>query len=350
MEVRQPLETLRYSAPAQGGSLGIVDSEPVVYCVVPEELGDEFHERLREFFADYPEVQLVVDRRAAERRGPDSRREAEKVVSFEERRRVRAIEGRRVEERRAVLVATEPQPLPAELEPVGDRIGFFERLEPSALAREDADTARLIARLQTGEEGLFGELYLRYFDRVYTYLRIALQDADEAEDATQDVFIRTLQSIERYERRESPFRAWLFRIARNCAVTRVRKRGRYTLSAPADLATRREATHARTEQEALGTIDDAELVRLIERLPMGQRHVIVLRYMLDLSYRDIAVTLGRSPDAVRQQHHRALEILRRSFMPPTEHELGKQVGHVHRQPMRRAPHVSPVLRARRQFA
>ena len=326
-------------------------SEPIVYCVVPEELGDEFHERLRALLADYPSVALVVDRRGSERRIGDPRRAAEAPVSFEERRRVRALHGRRVEERRAVLVATDPPPLPEEMGGRAlDRIGFFERLEPSELAREDADTARLIVRMQAGSPDLFHELYVRYFDRVYAYLKITLQDADEAEDAAQDVFVRTLQAIERYERRDAPFRAWLFRIARNCAVTRMRKRSHYTLAAPADLASRREAAHAATEQEALDTIEDAELLHMIERLPLGQRQVLVLRYMLDLPYRDIAAIVARSPDAVRQVHHRALDCLRRSLTPPTEHELGAQVGRVHRQPMLRAPRHSPVLRARRQLA
>lgn len=324
-------------------------SEPVVYCVVPEELDGELHERLREFFADYPAVTLIVERRARERRSGDPRRAGEEPVSFDDRRRVRAVHGRRVEERRALLVATEPQPLPGDLGQVSGQIGFFERLEPSELVREDADTARLIARIQTGERELFSQIYMRYFDRVYAYLRIALHDEAEAEDATQDVFIRTLQSIGRYERRQSPFRAWLFRIARNCAVTRMRKRGRYTLSPPADLANRRESARG-CEQPTIETIEDADLVRLIERLPLGQRHMIVLRYMLDLSYSEIAVILGRSPDAVRQLHHRALAFLRRELTPPSEYELGRQVGRAQRQPMRRAPHSSPVLRARRQLA
>jgi RNA polymerase sigma-70 factor, ECF subfamily len=326
-------------------------SEPVVYCVVPEELGDELHERLRALFADYPAVSLVIDRRAGERRDAAPRRASQAEPASDERRRVRAVDGRRVEERRAVLVATDPPPLSVAIDDgMRDRIGFFERLEPSELVREDADTARLVARIQAGERDLFRDLYLRYFDRVYAYLKIALQDADEAEDAAQDIFVRTLEAIERYERRDTPFRAWLFSIARNCAVTRMRKRGYYTLTTPAELETRREAVHADTERDAVEVISDAQLLTLIERLPSGQRQVLVLRYMVDLPYRDIAAIVGRSPDAVRQIHKRALDFLRRSLTPPTEHELGQQVGSVRRQPMLRAPRTSPVLRARRQLA
>jgi RNA polymerase sigma-70 factor (ECF subfamily) len=329
----------------------LAGEKPVIYCVVPDGLGRHFHDRLREFFASHPAVRLIVERRSAERRAAESRRNTDVELADElERRRVRAQRGRRVEERRGVLVAAEPLPLPAEVEPARKSIRFFERVEPSTLAREDADTARLIARIQAGDRERYSELYLRYFDRVYTYLRIALQDAAEAEDAAQDVFIRVLQAIPRYERREAPFRAWLFRIVRNCAITRLRKRSRYTLQPPIALAQESDRRGFTSAEDALLSIQDSELISLIERLPLGQRQVIALRYMLDLSSRDIAEVVGRSPAAVRQLHHRALEHLRTSLEPPKEEDLGRQLGRVRRQPMRRITRPSPVLRARKQVA
>jgi RNA polymerase sigma-70 factor (ECF subfamily) len=329
----------------------VAGDKAVIYCVVPSGLARHLHQRLRDYFAHNPAVRLVVERRASERRAADSRRSSDVQVADElERRRVRAQRGRRVEERRGVLVTAEPLPLPPDLQLERERIRFFERVERSTLAREDADTARLIGRIQAGEEELYSEVYLRYFDRVYTYLRIALQDAAEAEDATQDVFIRVLRAIPRYERREVPFRAWLFRIVRNCAITRLRKRSRYTLQPPIALARESERNGAASAEDALLSIQDSELISLIERLPLGQRQVIALRYMLDLSSRDIAEIVGRTPAAVRQLHHRALEQLRNALEPPKEEDLGRQLGRVRRQPMSRIVRPSPVLRARKQVA
>ena len=192
-------------------------------------------------------------------------------------------------------------------------IAFFERVDRSALEGEDEDTARLVARIQAGEKALYADVYRRYFDHVYSYMRLALRDAAEAEDAAQDVFLRVLQAIPRYERREVPFRAWLFRIARNCAINRLRKRGRYTLEDPSELM--EERADETTGQDRLHSIEDPELVALIERLPLPQRQVIALRYMLDMPLHEIGTVLERSPVSVRQLHHRALESLRRNLEP-----------------------------------
>jgi len=319
----------------------------VIYCVVPEELGWELRERLRAFFAGNPNVEVIVERRSLERRAIESRRTSNLPRTIDlDRRRVRAERGRRVEERRGMQVAHDPpDPLPSEVEPERNRVRFFERIEPSTVAREDADTARLIARIQAGESALYTTLYERYFDRVYSYLRIALQDPDEAEDATQDVFIRVLQAIPRYERRSVPFRAWLFRIARNCAVSRLRKRGRYTLAPPTALL-----QEGLVESDRIGSIEDSELVSLIERLPLGQRQVLTLRYMLDLPNREIATILDRTPESIRQLHHRALQYLRRCLEPAPAAAVGRQFGNVRRESMVRMPRPSPVLRARRYVA
>jgi RNA polymerase sigma-70 factor (ECF subfamily) len=326
-------------------------SRPVIYCVVPD-FARELYARVREFFAGDTAVRVIVEQRSVERRRSASRRRSDVPrVPRLERRRVKAEAGRRVEERRVMLVAAAAPPaLPPDLDLDGEDVRFFERLEPSTLAREDADTARLIARIQAGEPDLYREVYVRYFDRVYAYLRIALKDATEAEDVAQDVFIRVLQAIPRYERRETPFRAWLFRIVRNCAITRVRSRARYTLQPPIELARESDRNLAIGSEDALLGMADWELISLIERLPLGQRQVIALRYILDLPSRDIAEIVGRSPAAVRQLHHRALERLRSFLEPPKEEDPGRQLGSVRRQPMRRIPRPSPVLRARRQVA
>jgi RNA polymerase sigma-70 factor (ECF subfamily) len=324
----------------------------VIYCVVPHDTPGDLDERLRAFFAADPAVEVIVERRSDERRGGDSRRGPDdaSVASVTERRQVHAATGRRVDDRRGVLVAKAAPPLPPEFAAESERIRFFERLEPSTLAREDADTARLIARIQAGDDALYSDLYLRYFDRVYAYLRIALHDADEAEDVAQDVFMRVLQAIPNYERREAPFRAWLFRIVRNCAITRLRKSARYTLQTPTSIAQQSDRADGMSSDDVLGSIEDSELVSLIEQLPLGQRQVLLLRYMLDLPNREIAEVLERSPDAVRQLHHRALEVLRGCFEPPKVEDAGRQLGRVRRQPMRRIVRQSPVLRSRRQVA
>ncbi|MDX6663650.1 MAG: hypothetical protein QOG09_1752, partial [Solirubrobacterales bacterium] len=85
---------------------------------------------------------------------------------------------------------------------------FCERIEVAAEAREDLLTARLVTRIQAGATSAFSELYETYFDRVYAYLRVALRDHHEAEDAAQQVFMQAMEALPRYQlRRGTPFRA-----------------------------------------------------------------------------------------------------------------------------------------------
>lgn len=319
----------------------------VRYCVLPADLAGELHDPLRAFYRDDPSVQVIVERRTGERRRIADRRAERAALDAKamERRRVRASNGRRIGERRASLIPTTPPDLPSLAEPYRDRITFVERLEPTTLAREDMDTARLIARIQAGEQSLFDQLYMRYFDRVYAYVRLTLQDAHEAEDVTQDVFVRVLEALPRYERRGAPFRSWLFRIVRNSAITRVRQRRRLAVEPVETVIERGAAAGVMPAADSLRWLSDQELLEMIEELPLSQRQVIVLRYMMEFRATEIAEVVDRSPDAVRQLHQRAMQYLRRRV----ENGDGEQTGptSVQRESMVRLPRRGPVVRSRR---
>jgi RNA polymerase sigma-70 factor (ECF subfamily) len=327
----------------------VAERRSVVYCIVPEGLASELHGPLREFFAPHDDVEVVVEQRGRDRRKAMDRRARRHPLPTErERRRVRAETGRRVSQRRASVIPTEPPALPDAAEAHREELQFVERLEPSTLEQEDVDTARLVSQLQAGKADAFNGLYLRYFDRVYAYLSIALQDAHEAEDATQDVFIRVMQALPTYERRAVPFRAWLFRIVRNDAINRIRQRRRLTPEAPEEVARLGERAAEMPAGESLDWLDDKRLLALIEQLPLAQRQVIVLRYMLELRAVEIATVLDRSPEAIRQLHQRAMRFLRQRLgdsARPGEEDL-----HTRRQrpkTMTRLQRPSPVLRARK---
>ncbi|MBV9006708.1 MAG: hypothetical protein JO181_18725 [Solirubrobacterales bacterium] len=75
-----------------------------------------------------------------------------------------------------------------------------------------------IARARTGDRDALGELYARYAESVFHCVHRILQDVHEAEDVTQQVFLKLMFVLPRYERREVPFSAWLLRVARNLAL------------------------------------------------------------------------------------------------------------------------------------
>ncbi|HEX8084723.1 MAG TPA: RNA polymerase sigma factor [Solirubrobacteraceae bacterium] len=313
----------------------------VYYIVIPAGLARKLHDRLRRHFAEDESVAIVVETRRTDRRRADRRAAAPDPPPAGDRRRIRNVRGRRIAERRAPVVRVAPPALPSFAQPYADQIMVLERVQAGEQRERDVDTARLVARAQSGDREAMPELYLQHFDSVYSYMRVALRDEHEAEDATQDVFVKALQALPRYELRAGvPFRAWLFRIARNELISRVRK-GRWVQCEEPDRINQR-ADAARFEMgEMLESISNSDLMILLERLPLPQRQVIALRFMLDLSTEEMCTVLDRSPEAVRQLEYRA----RRSL----EDRLDalRRRGERRRNAMTMRVRPATVLRARR---
>jgi RNA polymerase sigma-70 factor (ECF subfamily) len=316
----------------------------LIYCVVPRDLAARLHEPLRRHFHEDPNVEVVVERRRAKRRQGDRRGDDASATPPSERRHIRNASGRRIADRRAAIAAVAAPSLPRRARPYADQLVFVERISPTGEQAEDIDTARLITRIQGGDREGYAELYLRYFDRVYGYLRVALRDAHEAEDVAQQVFVKVLEGLPGYERRRQPFRAWLFVLVRNTVLNELRQRHRLDVVAPQDLEHQREqlAGAADTRLEALNWITDRELLLFIERLPIAQRQVLLLRFMLDLPASEIAEIVGRRPEDVRKLQERALRFLNKRLTA-----VGRGPREGKRTPWRRRMTVMGVLRERR---
>jgi RNA polymerase sigma-70 factor (ECF subfamily) len=228
-------------------------------------------------------------------------------------------------------------------------VSFVEPVERSPQEFEDLDTARLITRLQAGERQAFADLYARYFDRVYGYLRVLLKDSHEAEDVAQHVFIKLMSGLPSYERRGQPFRAWLFIVVRNQARDHLRSTRRVDPMAPAEISDRQEQISAEGGGEvdgpdlrALSWVTNQDLLVLIERLPETQRQVLALRYMMGLPVHEIADVVGSTSNHVSVMLYRATGFLRERLTA-----LGREPQSRSRSRMARCPRKAPVLRLRR---
>ena len=282
----------------------------VLYCVIPSDLADELHDPLREFFRGDPDVSVVVDWRVRERRQQERRVGAGEPPG-EERRRIRSETGRRVSDRRAMPLETDHPPLPPLAERHIGRLSFVERLEPRTQHAEDIDSARLVIRAQSGDPTAFSKLYLRYFDRLYSYLRVAVRDPYEAEDIAQEAFLAMLRALPEYDLRMShPFRVLLFHIARNRSIDHFRKQKPVDVESPQELDRIRDIDLDADPAGAFDSLSDSELARYLRRLPATQRQTLVLRYALDFATDEIADVLEITPQAVRNLQHRGLAFLR----------------------------------------
>lgn len=284
----------------------------VVYCVIPADLAPKLHDLLRRHFSDARDVKVIVERRSGDRRRDQDRRlsmlerEGEK-----ERRKVTNPTGRRMGERRAPVTEIASQPeLPRRARRWAERIVFVERVEHARERDEDLDTARKIARFQGGDREIFADLYLRYFDRVYAYMRVCLRGSADAEDAAQQVFTQALAALPEFRADGPPFRGWLFAIARNLAISELRRSGRTEPMDPQKIAEQVSETQEPEELPQLDWITDPDLTLFVERLPAPQRQALSLRYVLDLPHAEIARIMGRTPEDVRVLQHRAVAVLR----------------------------------------
>ena len=170
----------------------------------------------------------------------------------------------------------------------------------------------LVLRCQTGDEAAFAEIVARYSPRLRVYLRQMLcaggGDAHAADDALQDVWLDLFRSIGRLED-TGAFAAWLYRIARDRAYRILRRRGVRIVSMG-------DAADVAAEAEEDAVVDGEVSVILhasLDRLPHDQREVLLLRFIEEMSYEQIASTVGCGVGTVRSRLHYAKRALRREI-------------------------------------
>jgi RNA polymerase sigma-70 factor (ECF subfamily) len=155
-----------------------------------------------------------------------------------------------------------------------------------------------VLRAKSGDEDAFRFLYLNYSDNVRGYVRSRLRNDEDADDVTQQVFMRVVSAIGRYEQRDVSFIAWLLRIAHNACVDHVRRSRPQAILDDAEPAAPRLADSERRELAAA-------LKTAFEGLPEDQRKVLLMRHVAGMSPAEIAVSIDRTPGAVHCLHHRA---------------------------------------------
>lgn len=279
----------------------------MTYCMVPEGVRGRTRRAL-ERYAEETGVALVVERRCEHRRAPQERRIRDRAGRFQtvDRRTIRNRAGRRVAERRAAAVpVTPPQPLPRRLRAHSDRIRFIELLEIAPEHVEDIDMARLVVRIQGGEHELFRTLYRSWFHRVYTYARANLDRSVLAELATQDVFAEIHDALPRHDVDSQRFRAWL------AGILCRRVQGHLIALHGAAAAVEEEVVRVapRVSHEVSSWVTDADIQVLVLRLPLAQRRVVMLRYLMALSQTEVSDVVERAVDAVGELHASGLSIL-----------------------------------------
>lgn len=187
---------------------------------------------------------------------------------------------------------------------------------------ETTDQALVLRFQQDGDRAAFEELVRRHRDRVYGLALRMMKNDEEALDIVQETFLSAYRKLPEF-RGESQFGSWVYRIAANFALMRIRHQkvvdqvqepmdgmedrfredGRWAIF-PSGMWARR------ADEAALGGELRDKIVQAVENLPEIHRAVFMLRDVEGLSYDDIATTLDTTVSAVKSRLHRARLALR----------------------------------------
>ncbi len=187
------------------------------------------------------------------------------------------------------------------------------------------ETESLIRRYQKGDEHAIGALIRRYQNYVYRLCYLVMRNEQDAEDMTQETFVRAFQALPRYEIREGiSFEAWLYRIAVNRCRSRMRRKWYQVLPWPSPAP--QITTELETQPDRLVMQDErrGEILAAINSLGNKHRLVVILRYYAGFSNEEIAQTLHIPSGTVRSRLHTARRRLKVLLAEPEE-TRGQQI-------------------------
>lgn len=171
------------------------------------------------------------------------------------------------------------------------------------LPRED----KFVKQAIKGDQQAFGQLYDAYVDSIYRFIYLRVEDQQTAEDISANVFLKAWEKLEDYQMRGVPFRAWLFRIARNAVIDHYRTRKEV---APLEAVVNTYDESAVPVPEHVATRMEAQkIMSLMEQLTEDQRNVLTLKLVHGLNTQEVAKALGKRQGAVRALQMRGLQAL-----------------------------------------
>ena len=171
------------------------------------------------------------------------------------------------------------------------------------------DDAELIRRAQHGNNKALSTLYDRYQPHIFRFVWSRIRHQQTAEDMTGEIFTRMVSRLPQYQDIGLPFRAWLYRIARNLIADYFRKqdeKNQLPLNAAEDIPDIPESLDAIVHQQF--TITSIE--QALDEIDPEQREVVILRFLVGLPLKEVALSLDKSVPAIKSLQHRGLKALR----------------------------------------
>lgn len=193
-------------------------------------------------------------------------------------------------------------------------------------AREEVTDEALMLRYQGGDRSAFAQLVRRHKTPVFNFVLRHIRTSSLAEDLTQDVFVRVVQSAAEF-RHSARFSTWVYTIARNLCIDQLRKaqlRRHPSLDQPSGPGSDEEGPtlgERMADDHPDRTVDRAAIGRelsghikvAVDSLPEDQREVFLLREIANIPFKEIAVMIGIPENTVKSRMRYALERLQRAL-------------------------------------
>lgn len=173
------------------------------------------------------------------------------------------------------------------------------------------DERKLILEAKGGEAEAFGRLYDYYLPAIYRFILLKVGQREEAEDLTHQVFLKAWQNVSGFSEKGLPFSSWLYRIARNLVIDRYRK------AKPVVSIDEEFVSEKLIFRPNVSSIDDkrdvARIMVSIQQLKDIERDVVIMRFVEDMSIKEVSETINKSEGAVKLIQHRAIRKIKESL-------------------------------------
>ncbi len=172
---------------------------------------------------------------------------------------------------------------------------------------QQVDEISWVEQALRGDRAAFGQLMHRYAGAVYNVAYRMLGNAEDAEDASQEIFLRAYTRLESFDRTRR-FSTWLLSIGSNYCIDRLRRR-RFAWMTLDDAAYALPSAEPGPERSAITQEQRRMVQQALQKLPEHYRLVTVLRYWQDLSYDEICQVTGLPESTIKTRLHRARHML-----------------------------------------
>lgn len=193
-------------------------------------------------------------------------------------------------------------------EPLGRLLVTFRKYSRYRMKIHTRIDKELVSRAKAQDTVALGRIYDLFVERIYRFVYVRVGRREDAEDVTEQVFVKVLKNIGNYEERGLPFEAWLFRIVRNLVTDYYR--GRRKTFVPLDEAVHVIDPKPKPEEAVSVKLQYEEVLEQIRKLPERYQEIIELKFIEELTNDEISHILKKPVDQIRVLQSRALAKLK----------------------------------------